>query len=515
MTQTELDCDVKGNAIDEEQNVGAVDTDSFLPVPETELKGVKDLPSTVPDDEEAVDYKKLDLCHRLRVDHLFRRRFIHSFWLFWSCFGLGWMVGLYGPSFADLRQIVNQDLEAGSWLFTTAGIGYLVGSLLGGILFDRFNKLLIIGVSCVTMAVFTGFQPWCRSYPLMLALRFLSGLGGGGLDTGANADMVSIWDEEGRPYMQAMHASFGAGGIVAPLVIEPFLSEKILENVTNGNTSELVTVYGETNIHSAFLISLAVILTGALPFFYMYFRICCCGISHKMAAKKIDHKRPAKLPVGLKIALCILLCACMMSYCAVEDTFAGFLATFCVDYLQWDKSTSSYATSLYWGAFTVGRFTGIILIRFLRPVQLLCGYLICLILAFIGLFIASITMTEPAVWVFIPAPGFFMSVIFPCIFTWTEESILEVTGKISSMFLISASTGTLLNPLFVGYLMKNIAPISFLYVLLVESFLCFSLFIVIYCLLKVYIKTGSRSQTFEIVIPPPEEMTTLRVQENS
>ncbi|XP_052763906.1 uncharacterized protein LOC128205894 [Mya arenaria] len=300
MTQTELDCDVKGNAIDEEENVGAVDTDSFLPVPETELKGVKDLLSTVPDDEEAVDYKQLDLCHRLRVDHLFRRRFIHSFWLFWSCFGLGWMVGLYGPSFADLRQIVNQDLEAGSWLFTTAGIGYLVGSLLGGILFDRFNKLLIIGVSCVTMAVFTGFQPWCRSYPLMLALRFLSGLGGGGLDTGANADMVSIWDEEGRPYMQAMHASFGAGGIVAPLVIEPFLSEKILENVTNGNTSELVTVYGETNIHSAFLISLAVILTGALPFFYMYFRICCCGISHKMAAKKIDHKRPAKLPTDLR-----------------------------------------------------------------------------------------------------------------------------------------------------------------------------------------------------------------------
>ncbi|WAQ93551.1 MFS4B-like protein [Mya arenaria] len=461
MTQTESDRDVQGNAIDEAENVvaGAVDTDSFLPVPETELK---DVLSIVLDDEAAVDYKKLGLCHRLRVDHPFRRRFIHSFWLFWSLFGLGWMVGLVGPSFSDLRQIVKQDLDSGSWLFTTASIGYLLGSILGG----------------------------------------------------ANADMVSIWDEEGRPYMQAMHAFFGAGGIVAPLVIEPFLSEKIMENVTNGNSTELVTVYGETNIHSAFLISLAVIITCALPFFYMYFRICCCRISHKMAAKKMDQKRPAKLPVGLKLVLCIFLSACMMSYCAVEDTFSGFLATFCVDYLQWDKSTSSYATSLHWGAFTVGRFLGIILIKIFRPVQLLCGYMICLILAFIGLFIACITMTEPAVWVFIPAAGFFMSVIFPCIFTWTEESILEVTGKISAMFLISASSGLLLNPLFVGYLMKNIAPISFLYVLTVESFLCLSLFIVIYFLVKKYIKTGPRSKTFEIVIPPPEEMTTLSVEEN-
>ncbi|XP_052803647.1 sodium-dependent glucose transporter 1A-like [Mya arenaria] len=256
MTQTESDRDVQGNAIDEAENVvaGAVDTDSFLPVPETELKGVKDVLSIVLDDEAAVDYKKLGLCHRLRVDHPFRRRFIHSFWLFWSLFGLGWMVGLVGPSFSDLRQIVKQDLDSGSWLFTTASIGYLLGSILGGILYDRFNKLLIIGFSCIMMAVFTGFQPWCRSFPLMLVLRFLSGLGGGGLDTGANADMVSIWDEEGRPYMQAMHAFFGAGGIVAPLVIEPFLSEKIMENVTNGNSTgtseEIFDVAQDSQPHS-------------------------------------------------------------------------------------------------------------------------------------------------------------------------------------------------------------------------------------------------------------------------
>jgi len=47
--------------------------------------------------------------------------------------------------------------------------------------------------------------------------------------------MVSIWDAEGQPYMQAMHAMFAFGGIISPLVTEPFLSKKMETNVTVGN----------------------------------------------------------------------------------------------------------------------------------------------------------------------------------------------------------------------------------------------------------------------------------------
>ena len=38
--------------------------------------------------------------------------------------------------------------------------------------------------------------------------------------------MVSIWDEEGRPYMQAVHFCFAFGGILSPLLSEPFLAKK-------------------------------------------------------------------------------------------------------------------------------------------------------------------------------------------------------------------------------------------------------------------------------------------------
>ena len=60
---------------------------------------------------------------------------------------------------------------------------------------------------------------------------------------GGNADMLSIWDAEGRPYILAVHACFGFGGIIAPLVTEPFLSKKFEEiskhNVTEANITGL------------------------------------------------------------------------------------------------------------------------------------------------------------------------------------------------------------------------------------------------------------------------------------
>ena len=35
----------------------------------------------------------------------------------------GWLLGLLGPTFPDLRLIVNKDLTTASWIFTTIALG--------------------------------------------------------------------------------------------------------------------------------------------------------------------------------------------------------------------------------------------------------------------------------------------------------------------------------------------------------------------------------------------------------
>lgn len=208
-----------------------------------------------------------------------------------------------------------------------------------------------------------------------------------------------------------------------------------------------------------------------------------------MTAAKTNSKRADKLPLKLRIALFILLSSFMLTHCAVEDAFSGFFATFCVSQFQWGKDTSSFATSLHWAAFSLGRLSGIFVVRYITPINMLQGYSIALIASFLGLLIASLTNTIPLVWLFIATTGFSMSVIIACIFTWTEETILRVTGQISALLLVSASAGVMINPLVLGYLMDNYSPMWFLYLMLGESVLCFSFLLIINLIMRHYLKS--------------------------
>ena len=278
-----------------------------------------------------------------------------------------------------------------------------------------------------------------------------------------------------------------------------------LTNVTYpANTSNCTVVYGETHIQYSFLISAVIVITAAVPFLVMYINTQCHKKPHVVKADKSGFERPDKLPIKLKLILLVLLSSLMLTYCAIEDTYAGFLMTYLIKQLQWEKSEGSVATSLYWAAFSFGRFVGIFLIHKFKPIQLLFTYFIMLICSFIAFYITSILNT-PVIWAFIPIAGFSMSIVFPCIFTWTEESILNVTGKISSMFLISASSGLMINPLILGYLIDNFSPLCFVYLLFSESVLCLLLFLTILFLVKKHVEAiaisdGKRNSVPEAVV---------------
>lgn len=67
---------------------------------------------------------------------------------------------------------------------TAHSVGYLIGSLVSGLLFDRFNKILLIFSSVFGNAVTIGIIPWCSRYELMIVIHWVKGLFSGSLDAG-------------------------------------------------------------------------------------------------------------------------------------------------------------------------------------------------------------------------------------------------------------------------------------------------------------------------------------------
>ncbi|XP_021359036.1 sodium-dependent glucose transporter 1A-like [Mizuhopecten yessoensis] len=470
------------------------------------------------------------LMTRLHLDSLYREKAILSLCLCWAFVTLGWAVSQFGPSFLDFQIITRTDVKKASGFLTSRSVGYLAGAVLSGMLFDRFNKVLLAALFSFAGAVISAVLPWCFWYELMIVVQHSKigircGLSQGGTYTKisclqhtytqgcGNALLLSTWGQEGHSYVQALHFSFAFGGITSPLVTSAFLQETLEDwndvnitdtgnvpsykftdcnsNVsqqtysacTNSNTNQNVTAapgyaIGDSRLYVAYILTAVMHISCAVPLFIMFLRARHC--QRKKQKTKIDQdiKRISReMTFGFKILVLLSLCLFMAIYCAMEDTFTAYLTTFGVTQLNWSKVQGSYVTSLYWAVFGFARFLGIWVIKFISPAKIICVLTIVLCIDLGALSVFAGFNIDEGIWACAVCTGASMSLIYPCVIMWTEEKLLPVSGKIVSIFMIASSSGTMTNPIILGYLMETFTPMWFTYLLFGESVVLMILFL--------------------------------------
>ncbi|XP_060569476.1 sodium-dependent glucose transporter 1-like [Ruditapes philippinarum] len=450
---------------------------------------------------------------KLRYNGEYRIRFLHTCFVVWMFITLGWNVSVVGGTFPDLRLIIQKDLETASWIFTLGSLGYLLGAFIGGLLFDRMNRLLLLIIVTILNALAIAAFPWCSTFPTMLAINFFSGLFNGGMDVGGNSHVASIWGRNSAPFMQTIHFGFSFGGIISPLSAEPFLAPKscpseLVENITvtaftttelpvvnvTTGSEECEEVYGETHIHYAYLIAGIVSLTATIPFLCLFLlsQKYATYVDSPLASSDIKNENTIddlpKLSLKKKITFVTLLMLLISIYACTEARFSGLLTTFLTEYLDWSTAEGLHVTSLFWGTFAAGRFLGILVTRFVKTPTMIGIYVGALTLSFVGMFLAARYNIEELVWACAALAGMSMSVIFPAIFTWTGESILNVTGTISAVYLVGVSLFNMLFPLLYGHLMDNYTQMYFVDLLIAQCVITICIYISIRVLLKVYVK---------------------------
>ncbi|XP_033762666.1 sodium-dependent glucose transporter 1A-like [Pecten maximus] len=525
---------LKTSKDEKNQNNCVGEPGDLLPPAEVEKRGITPTGSKG-EMEEVTAEEKISFIKRMKTDPSYKEKVILSLSICWSFVILGWLVAQFGPSFLDLRIITNTDLKKASSFLTSGSVGYLVGSLVSGMLFDRFNKILLLFIYTFTGVFFSAVLPWCFLYELMMTVQFCRGFYGGGLDTGGNALLISTWGQDGRSFLQALHFSFAIGGILSPLATAPFLLEEGSLRADNSSLRINSTAYdGDLNIsqifyntstrfplepgistmvpdpaagykpedsklYIAFTISAAMNLSSAIPFLILYLQ--ARKRKRKNSIKNVEESKriTRELPQTYKVLVLVSVCFYLGMYCAVEDTFNSFLTTFCVQHMGWTKAHGSYATSLFWAVYGLGRFSGIWLIKWIKPDRMIFGFTIalgCVLGAFLGF---GHFKVDSGIWVCAILTGAAMSIIFPTVFSWTEEELLPVSGKVASLFLISASSGTMINPIVLGYLMQVLSPAWFTYLLFGESVVLIILFIILLLIARLLKSKFGTSCTFKDV----------------
>lgn len=118
---------------------------------------------------------------------------------------------------------VSQDLLGASYTATRGGdwftrftaalmFGAAIGGILLGSLGDRIGRARAMGVSIFFYSIFAGLGAWVHTQEQMLVLRFLVGLGVGGVWPNAVALVAESWPDQARPTVAGlMGAAINAG----------------------------------------------------------------------------------------------------------------------------------------------------------------------------------------------------------------------------------------------------------------------------------------------------------------
>jgi FHS family Na+ dependent glucose MFS transporter 1 len=250
---------------------------------------------------------------------------------------------------------------------------------------------------------------------MLLLIVLVLGFVKGALDVGGNTLILWVHDEKAGPFMNGLHACFGVGAFVAPLIVARVLTL----------TDNIYWVYWTLAI-AAFPIAAFI---WSLP-----------SPSQRLTPE--EHK-DTPLPV-LPVAIMVL---CFILYVGAEVGYGNWIYTYTFKQGLGSEVEAAYLTSAFWGSFTLGRLLAVWISTRARTLAILyADFAGCLAsLALILLFRESSTV----LWVGTALLGVSMASIFPTFLNLSEER-MHVTGTMTGWFLVGSSLGSMILPWGIG-----------------------------------------------------------------
>jgi FHS family Na+ dependent glucose MFS transporter 1 len=328
---------------------------------------------------------------------------------------LGLTVAADGPALLKLAAHTSSTLDQISLIFFFGSLGYLVGSYIGGRIYDRVPGHRFMSSVLILLGVSIALVPVISSRAAFFTVILILGLAKGALDVGCNTLLLWVHNETVGPYMNGLHAFFGLGSFIAPLIVAQALA-----------------------------------ITGDIHWVYWFFAVAAFPLAiwiwnlpSPVARTVPAHHENAPFPV-IPVAIMVL---CFVLYVGGEAGYGAWIYTYAFKLNFGTEVTAAYLTSAFWGSFTLGRLLGIWVSMRARPMTILSiDFAGCLVsLGLILFFNESATL----LWIGTILFGISQASIFPTFLTLAEER-MHITGTITGWFLVGAGLGGMILPWLIG-----------------------------------------------------------------
>jgi FHS family L-fucose permease-like MFS transporter len=361
-----------------------------------------------------------------------------------------------------LKKACHLNLTQSSLVDSAYWIAYFCMALPAGMLMRKFGykKTIITGLLMAAFGAFL-FIPAAtsRSYPFFLTALFIVASGMTFLETSANPFMTVLGNSETASQRLNFAQAFnGLGAFIASM----FISKLIIDKNTISDEKIMSLTPDELNIFYSELfekVKLPYALIGIILVIVAALFILTKFPVHN---KKGDQK--SNSGISMKD---LLLYPQLTGGIIAQFFYVGAqvcVSSFFIVYARNVAGLSEYEATNYLGllllSFMLGRYAGTFLMRYIQPEKLLAAYALINILLMLVVVFAGGKVSLAA---FIGVE-FFMSIMFPTIFSLAIKGLGDKTA-VASSFVVMAIIGGALFPPLLGRIYDHYQSIQSAYII--------------------------------------------------
>ncbi|HET9910483.1 MAG TPA: MFS transporter [Anaerolineales bacterium] len=345
---------------------------------------------------------------------------------------LGMPDGLFGVAWPSIRENFSLRLDSVGAFFFAGTIGYMLSSFFSGKVMSRLGVGGTLAVSCaLTASALLGYT-LVPSWWMMVSLAVASGLGAGAIDAGLNTYVASHF---GEGLMQWLHASFGVGVTMGPIIM------------TTG-----LTVFGSWQLGYRVVGTAQLLLALS---FLLTMRMWQNNNGAPHAQEQERHLMDYRTPFGetLRQPAVWLNLLLFLLYTGAEVSFGSWTYSLLTLSRNVPVAVAGLWAGSYWAMFTVGRIlAGLLTRRFGIANLLKAGFL----LALAGSLLLWWNPFPQASIIAVSVIGFAIAPIFPGLVSGTSARVGEHhAANTIGMQIAAAGLGAAVVPSLAGVLAQQ------------------------------------------------------------
>lgn len=348
-----------------------------------------------------------------------------------------------GPLVIVFMKQYEISLSANGLVSLSQGLGGILFLVIGIFYGDRLYKStwIIITFGLYTVSLF--FLAFASSYFQMLILFFFVGASTRLLDAIVNAQIAEIYQEKRAFFLSILHACFGLGALVGPLLSSLFVN---------------------ANVQITFMFMGLGLLCALILALYLYIKKHTAISMTKAESKSID--AVIKLVKNPEILIMSLMAFLYVGY---SLGMSAWFPTYMLQEMRSSVLFAGFMVSIFWVGVIAGRITHSFLsLRFKKRSLLIFGN----ILGGAAIVTATLINTPIAYAFGLFISAFFISAVMPLIIAMAGELFPKQTGSASSVIILGGALGLMVVPWVIGFVAETI---NFWVAVLVLAFFSFAM----------------------------------------